>query len=109
MQSALYILDAAGMLEWVMTSPLIEPRILPREYEEFLAILTDDFEFPTTYIEWYESTSQDRHMRRSRGEVVKEITIHPHEFADWCRGNGYEPNVIHLRSFAVSKAQAAKD
>lgn len=104
-----YSLEAFGMIGWRMASFTIEPRILPGEYEEFLAILTDDFDFPTRYIEWYESTSQDRHRRRSRGEIIKEITIHPQEFADWCRGSGFEPSVIHLGSFAVSKAQAVKD
>jgi len=87
----------------------IQPRILRKEYGAFLDLLLYDEEFPTTYDEWRESAAQQREYYRARGQIVKDITIHPREFANWCRATDVEPRTGQLIAFAVAKAHWKKE
>ena len=86
-----------------MRTPRIEPNIPPEEYDAFLALLKEDHDFPTTYGEWFKSTTEERKKYEAHGEKVRSVTIHAQEFSDWCRGSGLDPSLDILRAFASKK------
>ena len=73
------------------------------EYDAFRLILKEDLEFPTAYSEWLNRTTEELKKRRAQGEV-RQVTIHPQEFANWCRHCGLNPRYEYLDAFAVTKA-----
>ena len=82
--------------------------ISPDEYDSFATLVGHDPEFPKTYDEWFKRTTKENEQHRAHGEIVNEVAIHPQEFADWCKGSGFNPAFIHLGAFAVTKAQRQK-
>jgi hypothetical protein len=84
--------------------PRIHPKLPRDEYDRFFLILKDDLEFPSTYDAWIKQDEQELAERRTRGEV-RIVTIHPEEFADWCRRSGQNPSLTVLRAFAIAKAK----
>ncbi|WP_454842640.1 hypothetical protein [Pseudomonas hormoni] len=79
--------------------------ISPDEYDAFATLVGHDPEFPKTYDEWFERTTKENEQCGARGEIVNEVTIHPQEFADYCKACGFDPAFIHLGLFAVKKAR----
>lgn len=78
------------------------------EYDAFAKLVGHDPEFSKTYDEWLERTTKEKEQCRARGEIVNEVTIHPQEFADWCKASGFDPAFIHLGAFAAAKAHWQK-
>ena len=77
--------------------------IRQNEYDAFRLLLKDDLEFPTAYSEWRARTTEELKKRRAQGEV-RQVTIHPQQFANWCRHSGLNPRYEYLDAFAVTRA-----
>lgn len=88
--------------------PRIVVIISPDEYDAFATLVGHDSKFSKTYSEWLERTTKEKEQYRARGEIVNEVTIHPQEFADWCKACSFDPAFIHLGAFAVAKAHRQK-
>ena len=85
--------------------PRIAVIISPDEYDSFAKLVGHDPEFPKTYDGWLERATKENEQCRTRGEIPNEVTIHPQEFADWCKASGLDPAFSHLGAFAVKKAR----
>ncbi|WP_129932327.1 hypothetical protein [Pseudomonas sp. SWI36] len=83
--------------------PRIAVIISPDEYDAFATIIGHDPEFPKTYDDWLKRTTKENEQHRARGEVINEVTIHPQEFANWCKACGLDPSYILLGMFAGTK------
>lgn len=88
--------------------PRIAVIISREEYDAFTRLVGHDPEFPKTHDGWLERTTEESKKCRARGEAVNEVTIHPQEFADWCRACGFDPAFSYLGAFAVAKAARQK-
>ena len=85
-----------------MALPRIFARLLKEDYDTFLRLFKDDFGFPDGYDEWLLRYTEELLKLGERG-LIKEITIHPQEFAIWCAQSGQNPRVSMLRTFAMTK------
>lgn len=79
--------------------------ISPDEYDAFATLIGHDPVFPKTYDDWLERTTKENEQCRARGEIVNKVTIHPQEFADYCKASGLDPTFILIEAFAVKKAR----
>jgi hypothetical protein len=80
----------------------IAHHIRQNEYDAFRLLIKDDLEFPTAYSEWLKRTAEELKKRGTQGEV-RQVTIHPQEFANWCKHSGLNPRYEYLDAFAVTK------
>jgi hypothetical protein len=80
----------------------IAHHIRQNEYDAFRLLLKDDLGFPTAYSEWLKRTAEELKKRGTQGEV-RQVTIHPQEFANWCKHSGLNPRYEYLDAFAVTK------
>ena len=86
-----------------MALPRIFPRLLREDYDSFLLLFKEDFGFPNNYDDWLLRYTEELLKLGEHGSI-KEITIHPEEFATWCERSGQKPRVTMLRAFAMAKA-----
>jgi hypothetical protein len=85
-----------------MPKTTISPVLLSEEYQSFIPLFDD--EFPTTYDRWLENSAKESAKRIAQGYIIKEVVIHPQEFADYCRACGQNTSLTMLNGFAAAKA-----
>jgi hypothetical protein len=78
--------------------------ISPQDYDAFVSLIGSDVEFPADYATWIEDRTECDAMRRSLGEDIQEIEVHPDEFVDWLRTSLRERSLAGLQRFAYAKA-----
>ena len=83
----------------------ISLKILPTEYDAFFKLIGSDPEFPPTYDGWLKSTTDENTKCRSRGDIIKEVEVHPNEFAVWRGGALHDPSLASLYAFAIAKSR----
>jgi hypothetical protein len=79
----------------------IAVRILPEVYQAFKRLMPKDERLPPTYEEWKTRSDADN-AKRARGHALKEIVVHPKDFAEYCGSIGQAPSYFVLDAFASS-------
>jgi hypothetical protein len=86
-----------------MALPSVSPRIAREDYTAFRILLGTDPEFPDSFEAWQSLCLRNDAKRVNGGHAIREVSIAPAEFGEYCRGCGREPTAAMLLAFAVVK------
>lgn len=88
-----------------MPKNVIDICILPEEYDIIVQLLSSDSSLPGTYDEWLKQRLEENVKRRSRGETLQEIVVHPQELTEYAAAVGQPLSNVILGAVAVKKSR----
>ncbi len=78
-------------------------RLLPDEYDNFLAVIRDDPRLPSSYDRWLKQSRHQDGENIRNGEVINEVVATYKEFAAYCEEAGTQPCYDMLLGLMMTK------